>query len=51
MNLYLKHFWNFYTIDVFEVRESIVDISTELPCVFDLKNPGRLWVQQVPTVL
>ena len=29
----LMNFWNFYTIRVFGVRESIADISTELPCV------------------
>ena len=28
----LINFWNFHTIHVFEVRESIADISTELPC-------------------
>ena len=27
--------------------ESIADISIELPCSSDLKNPGRLPVQQV----
>ena len=37
--------WNFQTIHVFEVRESIVDISTELPCLDNLGNPGRLPVQ------
>ena len=40
-------FWNFHTIYVFEVRESIADISTELPCLGDLENPGRLPVQHV----
>ena len=37
----------FHTIHVFVVRESIADISTELPCLGDLENPGRLPVQQV----
>ena len=40
-------FWNFHAIHVFEVRESIADISTELPCLGDLENPRRLPVQQV----
>ena len=43
----LINFWNFHTIHVFEVRESIADISTELPCLGDLENPGRLPVQHV----
>ena len=34
----LKNFWNFHTIHVFEVRESIADISTELPCLGDLEK-------------
>ena len=38
---------NLFDIYVFEVKESIVDISTELPCLDDLKNPGQLPVQQV----
>ena len=38
----LIDFWNFLTIHVFEVKESIADISTELPCLGDLENPGRL---------
>ena len=36
------------TIHVFGVKESIADISTELPCLGDLKNPGWLLVKQVP---
>ena len=43
----LMNFLNFHTIHVFEVRESIADISTELPCLGDLENPGRLPVQPV----
>ena len=37
--------WNFQTIHVFEVRESIADISTELPCLSYLENLGQLPVQ------
>ena len=32
---------------VFEVKEFISDISTELLCLGDLKNPGQLSVQEV----
>ena len=39
--------WNFLTIHVFGVKESIVDISTELPCVGDLENPGWLPVLRI----
>ena len=38
----LKNFWNFFTIHVFKVKESIVDIPTELPCLGDLENLGQL---------
>ena len=38
----LINFWNFQTIHVFEVRESIADISTELPCLSYLENLGQL---------
>ena len=41
------NFWNFYTIRVFEIRESIADISTELPYLGNLENPGKLPVQDV----
>ena len=41
----LMNFWNFLTIHVFGFKESIADISTELPCLGDLENPGRLPVQ------
>ena len=34
-------------IHVFGVKESIADISTELPCLGDLENPGTLPVQHV----
>ena len=43
----LMMFSNFHAIHVFKVRESIADISTELPCLGDLENPGRLPFQQV----
>ena len=35
------------TIHVFGDKESFADISTELPCLGDLENPGRLPVQHV----
>ena len=44
----LIDFCNFLTIHVFGVKESIADISTELPCLGDLENPGWLPVQHVP---
>ena len=37
--------WNSQTFHVFEVRESIADISTELSCSSYLKNLGQLPVQ------
>ena len=40
-------FHNFFSIYVFEVEESIVDIPIELPCSGDLENPGQLSVQEV----
>ena len=40
-------FCNFFTIYVFEVKESISDIPTELPCLGDLENPDQLPVQEV----
>ena len=45
--LCLVDFWNFFTIYVFEVSESIADIPTELECLMDLKNSGHLPVQEV----
>ena len=39
------HFWKFRTIHVFEVKESIDDISTELPCSSYLENLSQLPVQ------
>ena len=43
----LMNFWHFFTIHVFEIKESIADIHTELPCLGDLENPGQLPVQEV----
>ena len=37
----LMNFHNFFSIYVFEVKESIADIPTELPCSGDLENPGQ----------
>ena len=41
------NFHNFFSIDVFEVKESNADIPTDLPCWSDRKNPGQLPVQEV----
>ena len=41
------NFWNFHTIRVSEVRDSIDDISTELPCLGNLENPDKLPVQDL----
>ena len=38
---------NLFEIYFFEVKESIFDILTELPCLGDLENPGELPVQGV----
>ena len=38
---------NLLEIYVFEVKESISDIPTELPCSGDLENPDQLPVQGV----
>ena len=45
--LCLMDFNNFFTIYVFEVKESIADIPTELPCLSDFENSGQLPVQWV----
>ena len=47
----LINFWNFFSIYVFEVSESIFDIPTELPCLGDLENPGQLPVQEILMIL
>ena len=44
-------FHNFFSIYVFEVKESISDIPTELPCLGDFENPGQLPVQEVLMIL
>ena len=43
----LVNFHNFFSIHVFEVKESIADIPTQLPCLGDLENQGQLPVQEV----
>ena len=45
------NFWNFFSIYVFEVKESIVGIPTELPCLGELENPGQLPAQEVLMIL
>ena len=45
--LCLVDFWNFFTIYVFEVRESFADIPTELPCLGNLENSDQLPVQEI----
>ena len=35
-------FHSFFTIYVFEVKESIANIPTELSCMGDLANPNQL---------
>ena len=48
----LSHkFRNFFGIYVFEVKKSIADISTEVSCLGELKNPGQLPVQVVLMIL
>ena len=44
-------FHNFYTVYVYKVKKSIVDIPTELPCLSDLENPSQLPVQEVLMIL
>ena len=40
-------FHNFFSIYVFEVKESIADIPNELSRLGDLENPSQLPVQEV----
>ena len=47
----LMDFHNFFSIYVLEVKESISDIPTELPCSGDLENPGQLPVKEVLIIL
>ena len=44
-------FYNFNSIYVFKVKESIADIPTELPCLSDLENPSQLTVREVLMIL
>ena len=44
---FLVNFHNFFSIDIFEVKESNADIPTDLLCWSDLENPGKLPVQEV----
>ena len=44
-------FQNFFTIYVFEVKESIADIPFELRCLIDLENPSQLPVREVLMIL
>ena len=44
-------FPNFFSIYVFEVKEFIADIPTELLCLSDLENQGQLPVQEVLMIL
>ena len=41
------NFHNFVSIHDFEVKESIAEIPTELPCSSDLENLDQLPVQEV----
>ena len=43
----LMSLWNFFTIHVFEVEESIADIPTRLSYLGDLEKLGQLPVQEV----
>ena len=47
----LMDFHNFFSIYVFEVKESIYDISTGLPCSVDLENRDQLPVLEVLMIL
>ena len=40
-------FHNFFILYVFEVKESIFDSFTKLPCLANFENPGQLPVLQV----
>ena len=44
-------FYNFFTIYVVKVKESIADILTELLCLIDLENPNQLPVREVLVIL
>ena len=49
--LYLTDFHNFFTIYVSEIKESIIDIPTELRCLIDFENPNQLPVWEVLVIL
>ena len=40
-------FHNFFSVHVFEVMESVAEISIELPCLGDLENSSQLPVHEV----
>ena len=44
-------FHNFHPTYVFKVKESTVDILTELPCLSNLENPSQLPVWEVLMIL
>ena len=46
-NWFFVYLHNHLDIFVSEVNESIADISTDLPCLCDLKNMGQLPIQPV----
>ena len=46
-NSVIKKIWIYDNLYVFEGKESIFDIITELPYLCDLQNPGQLPVQEV----
>ena len=46
-NSVIAKIWIYDNLYVFEGKESIFDIITELPCLDDLENPGQLPVQEV----
>ena len=45
--LVITKIWIYGNLYVFEGKESIFDIDTELPCLDDLENPDQLPVQEV----
>ena len=46
-NSVITKIWIYDNVHVFEGKESIFDIITELPFLGDLENPGQLPVQEV----
>ena len=49
--LYLMDFYNFFTIYVVKIKETIADIPTELRYLSDLENPSQLPVWVVLVIL